>query len=249
MKQFGLIGKKLGHSFSQNYFNQKFANEGIDAEYINFELSDIGEFMEVIAEYPLLCGLNVTIPYKTLIIPYLDALSPAAESIGAVNVVEFTGTSENPSFCGHNTDATGFMDDLSVILTKPFPSGALVLGSGGASKAVCFALRSMGIEPLVVSREPKEGMITYRDIDVNVLATYPLIVNTTPLGMWPDCDSCPDIPYDLLGEDNICYDLVYNPQPTLFLEKAAQRGAITRGGRGMLINQAELSWKIWNNIK
>lgn len=249
MKQFGLIGEKLGHSFSQGFFTQKFLEEGLDAEYINFELSDIGEFMDVIAEYPSLCGLNVTIPYKTLIIPYMDSLTKEAECIGAVNVIEFTGSPENPTFTGHNTDADGFKNDILNVLGNPLPSGALVLGSGGASKAVCYALRTMGIEPLVVSRNPSEGQISYHDINAVVIAEHPLIVNTTPLGMWPDCDSAPDIPYELLGKENICYDLVYNPQPTLFLEKAAQNGAITRGGRGMLIKQAELSWNIWNNIK
>lgn len=243
---YGLIGRTLGHSFSKQFFTLKFEELGLDAEYLNFELTDIGDFMELLAEYPLIKGLNVTIPYKQAVIPYLDRLSDDAQQIGAVNVIKILGTPDNPVLHGYNTDADGFRLDLEPILPTPHPEKALVLGCGGASKAVCFALRKLGITPVVVSRNPSENQISYHDITADILNEYPLIVNTTPLGMWPDTDTAPEIPYHLLSQKNICYDLVYNPQPTLFLEKAAQNGAITRGGRGMLVNQAELAWKIWN---
>ncbi len=243
---YGLIGRKLGHSFSKQFFTLKFEELGLNAEYLNFELSDIGEFMELLAEYPFIKGLNVTIPYKQDIIPYLDHLSHDAQQIGAVNVIKLLGTPDNPVLHGFNTDAQGFRIDLEPILPESHPDKALVLGSGGASKAVCFALKELNISPTVVSRNPAENQISYDDITADMLCTHPLIINTTPLGMWPDIDTAPPIPYHLLSSKNICYDLVYNPQPTLFLEKAAKQGAVTRGGRGMLVNQAELAWKIWN---
>lgn len=243
---YGLIGRKLGHSFSRQFFTHKFEELGLDAQYLNFELPDIGDFMELFSEYPNIKGMNVTIPYKQAIIPYLDSLSSDAELIGAVNVIKILGTPDNPVFHGYNTDAEGFKLDLQPLLPVPFPKKALVLGSGGASKAVCFALKKMGITPTVVSRSPKPGQLSYDDLTPQIISDNPIIVNTTPLGMWPDIDSAPQIPYSCLSAKNICYDLVYNPQPTLFLEKAAQQGAVTRGGKGMLINQAELAWKIWN---
>ncbi len=250
METYGLIGLKLGHSFSRKFFTEMFLREGIEAEYLNFELDDIGELMEVIAEHPHLKGLNVTIPYKEQILPYIDRLSPEAEEIGAVNTVKIVGDTATGDFSleGYNTDIIGFKESISPLI----PEGAgkaLVLGTGGASKAVIVALRQLGIEPLQVSRTAAPGRITYDDLkrDPSLIESHPVIVNTTPLGMFPDVDSAPDIPYDYLTPANLCYDLVYNPDPTLFMTKAATMGAKICSGLAMLKGQALASWKIWNS--
>lgn len=249
MQTYGLIGLKLGHSFSRKFFTEMFQKEGIEAEYLNFELDDIGQLMEVIAEHPQLKGLNVTIPYKEQILPYIDRLSPEAREIGAVNTVKITGDLSTGDFLleGYNTDITGFKDSITQLL-PPGADKALVLGTGGASKAVIVALRQLAIEPLPVSRTPAPGRITYDDLkgDPSMLSSHKVIVNTTPLGMYPDVDSAPDIPYDYLTPDHLCYDLVYNPDPTLFMIRAAERGAKTCSGLAMLEGQALASWKIWN---
>lgn len=250
MQTYGLIGLKLGHSFSRKFFTEMFLRDGIEAEYLNFELDDIGELMEVIAEHPHLKGLNVTIPYKEQILPYIDRLSPEAQEIGAVNTVKIVGDTATGDFLleGYNTDIIGFKDSIAPLLPAGV-SKALVLGTGGASKAVIVALRQMEIEPLQVSRTAAPGRITYIDLkdDPSLVESHPVIVNTTPLGMYPDVDSAPDIPYDYLSSANLCYDLVYNPDPTLFMTKAAQRGAKTCSGLAMLEGQALASWKIWNS--
>lgn len=249
MQTYGLIGLKLGHSFSRKFFTEMFQKEGIEAEYLNFELDDIGQLMEVIAEHPQLKGLNVTIPYKEQILPYIDRLSPEAREIGAVNTVKITGDLSTGDFLleGYNTDITGFKDSITPLL-PPGADKALVLGTGGASKAVIVALRQLAIEPLPVSRTAAPGRITYDDLkgDPSMLSSHKVIVNTTPLGMYPDVDSAPDIPYDYLTPDHLCYDLVYNPDPTLFMTRAAERGAKTCSGLAMLEGQALASWKIWN---
>ena len=249
MQTYGLIGLKLGHSFSRRFFTEMFQKEGIEAEYLNFELDDIGQLMEVIAEHPYLKGLNVTIPYKEQIMPYIDRLSPEAEEIGAVNTVKIVGDLSTGDFLleGYNTDIIGFKDSITPLLS-PGADKALVLGTGGASKAIIVALRQLGIEPLQVSRTAAPGRITYDDLrnDPSMVGSHKVIVNTTPLGMYPDVDSAPDIPYDYLTPDNLCYDLVYNPDPTLFMKRAAERGAKTCSGLAMLEGQAIASWKIWN---
>lgn len=243
---YGLIGRKLGHSFSQDFFNRKFDSEGIDARYVNFEIPDIDYLPDLIKSNPALAGLNVTIPYKEQILEYLDAIDPVAEAIGAVNVVKiYRQPDGSMSFKGYNSDAPGFADSLRPLLT-PSHRRALVLGSGGASKAVCFALRSLEVEPTVVSRTPADGQLGYPDLTPEVMAQHTVIVNTTPLGMYPAVDTCPDIPYDFLTPDHICYDLIYNPDKTLFMKKAAQHGAVAKNGLEMLLLQAFVSWNIWN---
>lgn len=246
MKQiYGLIGRTLGHSFSSGYFNQKFEAENIDAEYINIELPDIGDFMEAISEMPALCGLNVTIPYKEQIIPYLNRLSDNARAIGAVNTIAVDYDDDmGVIFTGHNTDVIGFTDSIKPLLREGMTRG-LVLGTGGASKAVVHGLRSLGIEPTLVSRTPGDDRMTYADLTPEVMEANRVIVNTTPLGMWPDVDSCPDIPYDLLSPDHLCYDLIYNPDETLFLRRAADHGASIKNGLEMLLLQAFAAWNIW----
>ena len=242
---YGLIGRTLGHSFSRDFFSKKFSAEHIDADYVNFELPDIGDFMELVAEAIDLCGLNVTIPYKEQIIPYLNSVADAAREIGAVNTirVDYDGRG-GIILTGHNTDCIGFADSVRPLL-RPEMTRALVLGTGGASKAGMYALRSLGIEPVQVSRTAAAGRLTYADLTPEVMASHTVIVNTTPLGMWPDVGSCPDIPYQLLTPGQLCYDLLHNPQTTAFLKRAAARGATVKNGLEMLRLQAEAAWQIW----
>ena len=244
-KLYGLIGFPLGHSFSQQYFNTKFEAEGINAQYRNFELPDIGDLMELIAEYPDLSGLNVTIPYKQAVIPYMDEMNPVAREVGAVNVIKFTRKGNDLRLTGYNTDVIGFTDSIAPMLGEGHTKG-LVLGSGGASRAVVYSLRQLGVEPQVVSRTLRPGVITYGDLTPEVMTTHTVIVNTTPLGMYPNVDECPDIPYDLLTPQHLCYDLLYNPDETLFMKRAAEHGAKTKNGLEMLMLQAFASWDIWN---
>lgn len=243
----GLIGFPLGHSFSQSFFNKKFEAENINAKYLNFEIPDIGDLMELVAETPNLAGLNVTIPYKQQVIPYMDEMDSVAEKIGAVNVIKVTYTPGGDiRFKGYNSDVTGFRDSIAPMI-KPYHKKALVLGTGGASKAVKQGLLDLGIEPVFVSRTVKDGVITYADITPEVMAEHEVIVNTTPLGMYPHIDECPDIPYDLLTPEHLCYDLLYNPDVTLFMKKASASGAVVKNGLEMLLLQAFASWEIWNS--
>lgn len=245
-KLYGLIGFPLGHSFSQMFFNQKFEAEDINAEYRNFELPDIGDLMELLSEYPLLEGLNVTIPYKELVIPYMDSLEETAEGVGAVNVIKISHDERNDLWLkGFNTDVTGFTDSLRPLLT-PARMRALILGTGGAAKAVAYSLKNLGVDYTFVSRTPGEGMLAYADLTPEIMAEHKLIVNTTPLGMYPNVDRCPDIPYGALTPEHLCYDLLYNPDVTLFMKRAAAHGAETKNGLEMLMLQAFASWDIWN---
>ncbi len=238
---YGLIGKKIGHSFSANFFNRKFADEGIDETYNLFPLEDVGELPSLIAGHPSLKGLNVTIPYKQVVIPLLDEMDSYAAAIGAVNVISISPAGK---LKGYNTDAVGFRDSISPLL-KPYMKKALVLGTGGASKAVCHVLRELGLTPTIVSRKPGSGKVVYGDLDEKLMASHQVIVNCTPLGTWPDTDLCPDIPYNLVTENHICYDLVYNPEVTLFLERCGRQGATTKNGLEMLHGQAIAAWHIW----
>lgn len=242
---FGLIGFPLSHSFSQNYFNQKFKSEGINARYLNFELPDIGDLMEVVAEYPNLCGLNVTIPYKEQVIPYLDSMDDNAKKIGAVNVIKFIHENGNLKFKGYNSDIIGFTGSIHPLLT-PDHQKALVLGTGGAAKAVYQGLVNLGLETTYVSRKAGKGKLTYAELTPEIMESHTVIVNTTPLGMYPHVDECPDIPYELLTPRHLCYDVIYNPEVTLFMKKAAEHGAETKNGLEMLLLQAFAAWKIWN---
>lgn len=246
-KLYGLIGFPLTHSFSQTYFNQKFEAENIDAEYVNFEISDIGELMVVFAENPNLQGLNVTIPYKEQVIPYLDEIDDTAKRIGAVNVIKIKYLENgDPYLKGYNSDVVGFTNSI-LPLIKEDQDKALVLGTGGAAKAIYVALVNIGITPTYVSRTPGEGMLGYGDLTPEIMAANKVIVNTTPLGMYPHVDSCPDIPYNLLTKEHLCYDLIYNPDMTLFLKKAAENGAETKNGLEMLLLQAFESYRIWES--
>ena len=245
-KIYGLIGYPLTHSFSQNYFNQKFRNENIDAEYVNFEIPDIGDLMEVISENPNLHGLNVTIPYKEQVIPYLDEIDEDAAQIGAVNVIKFIRNKNSVIFKGYNSDIIGFCDSIAPLLT-PNRNKALILGTGGAAKAVYHGLKKLGVEPIYVSRNKQEGMLTYGELSSDIMAEYKVIVNTTPLGMYPRMDECPNIPYQCLTTEHLCYDLLYNPDVTLFMKRAEENGAEVKNGLEMLLLQAFAGWNIWNS--
>jgi shikimate dehydrogenase len=244
---FGLIGYPLVHSFSMDYFNQKFLAEGIDAQYINFEIEDLGLLWEIIAEYPNLNGLNVTAPYKEKIIQYLDSLDDDADEIQAVNVVRFIRDKKSGELIelrGYNSDIAGFENTLGDVL-NPQRTSAMVLGTGGAAKAVSAALRHQGVEVQLVSRRKSEHTLVYEEITRAMVANYKIIVNATPLGKYPDEDQCPDFPFRFLTKEHFCYDLIYNPEETLFLKKSAQYGAETKNGIEMLLLQAFDSYKIW----
>ena len=260
---YGLVGFPLGHSFSRAFFAEKFAAEGIDAEYRNFELPDISALPQLIAGHPNLRGLNVTIPHKQAVIPLLDDMSDEARIIGAVNVVRIdryvpghTQTSDCPSsaarlsdcrLTGFNSDVIGFRDSLRPLL-QPHHAKALVLGTGGASKAVCRALDTLGITWRYVSRSRTtlSSTLTYAELTPAVIADNTLIINCTPLGMSPKTDACPDIPYDAITPRHLLYDLVYNPEETLFLRRGRERGATIKNGLEMLHLQAIASWHFWN---
>ena len=239
MRHFGIIGYPLVQSFSAKYFNEKFAREGIDAEYSLYPLDDLRlDDVRLNDLLDRLDGMNVTIPYKQAVIPFLERLDETAQAIGAVNVI-----------CrrvGYNTDCLGFIDSLKPLL-REYDRKALVLGTGGASKAVCYGLRKLGISPTLVSRTPKDGQLGYSDLTAAVMAEHTVIVNCTPLGMFPDIDSCPAIPYEQITAQHLLFDCVYNPEQTLFLRKGAAQGAQTKNGLEMLFGQAKAAWAIWTN--
>lgn len=243
---YGLIGYPLGHSFSQDFFNRKFESENISARYINFEISEIGQLSKVLSENYNLVGFNVTIPYKEQVIGYLDALDPIAAEIGAVNVVKVSRLGAGKVYLkGYNSDVIGFRDSLAQSIDVSKQSRALVLGTGGASKAVVAALRQLGVASTLVSRSERPGVITYKDLTPELISDNKIIVNTTPLGMYPHVDECPDIPYEALTEQHLCYDLLYNPDVTLFMQRAAAHGAQVKNGLEMLLLQAFAAWNIW----
>lgn len=236
MHHYGIIGNPLLHSFSAKYFNEKFLREHIDAEYSLYPiaegaLSDVEHYMSV------LDGFNVTFPYKESIIPYLDRLDETAATIGAVNVVH--------ERVGYNTDCLGFMESIRPLL-RDYDKQALVLGTGGAAKAVCYGLKKMGISSCLVSRNPGVDQLGYDQLNEQVMDIHTIIVNCTPLGMLPDVDTYPAIPYELVTERHLLYDCVYNPEETVFLRKGRLQGAQTKNGIEMLINQAKAAWQIWN---
>ena len=242
-RSFGLIGRNIHYSFSRGYFREKFRALGLQQhDYSNFDLADIAEFPAVIRNNPDLCGLNVTIPYKEAIIPYLGALDPVATAIGAVNTIKFTPK----GLIGFNTDAYGFRQAL-IPLLKPQHTRALILGTGGASKAVAYVLRNQEIPYRYVSRNPRGDQLAYQDLTPSVMKEYTLLINCTPLGTWPEVDARPDIPYDLLSPKHLLFDLIYNPEKTAFLSEGEQRGTIISNGLKMLELQAEKAWEIWNS--
>ncbi|MBQ8099135.1 MAG: shikimate dehydrogenase [Bacteroidaceae bacterium] len=243
---YGLIGHPLGHSFSKAFFTEKFQTEGIEAEYLNFDLPDIVAFATVIQHYPSLRGLNVTLPYKQQIMPFMDELSEEARSIGAVNVIKVTHDGNRTRLKGYNSDVIGFINSIRPLL-RPHHQKALVLGTGGASRAIVYGLHRLGLETCYVSRSPREGMISYSDIDHHVIDQYPVIVNCSPCGMYPHVEECPLLPYESFGPNNVLYDLVYNPLETLFLRKGKAQGATVKNGLEMLHLQALASWDFWNS--
>ncbi len=238
MKLYGLIGKALSHSFSPTYFSNKFKSNGIDAKYEAFELASISDFQQLVQSKEI-HGLNVTIPYKEAIIPYLDKLSPEASAIGAVNTIQFNGK----HLIGHNTDWQGFWNDASPFL-KNTRRKALILGTGGSSKAVQFALQKHNWIVDFVSSS-NQAYFNYSDLNQNLISDYGLIVNTTPLGMFPDISSKPEFPISSLQKHHIVYDLIYNPRETRLLKDCRIQGATIKNGYGMLLKQAELSYAIW----
>jgi shikimate dehydrogenase len=240
---YGLIGKNISYSFSKKYFTEKFVlGNLVECTYENFDLQNIEEFPNLIANNPDLKGLNVTIPYKETIIPYLNKLSKNAAQIGAVNVIRFT---KKGKLKGYNSDYYGFMKSLKPLL-QAHHKKALILGTGGAAKAVAFALNQLQILYTFVSREEKAGMIGYDRINVTTFDNYHIIINCTPLGTSPNTSASPPIPYQFFTEKHIAFDLIYNPEETQFLKKAKKNGAVTKNGYEMLVFQAEKAWKIWN---
>ena len=249
MEAYGLVGHPLGHSFSAGYFAEKFAREGIDATYTNFVFPDIAQLTALIAEQPNLRGVNVTIPHKQAVIPLLDALSEEAREIGAVNVVRITRDADG-TVCtkGFNSDVIGFTESLRPLL-QPHHRRALVLGCGGASRAIVYGLRKLGISPTYVSRTKAEGRLNYEELTPEVLAAHHVIVNCSPVGMFPHVDEAPNLPYHLLTPLHLCYDLVYNPLETDFMKKASAQGAVVKNGLEMLYLQAEAGWKFWQSTE
>jgi shikimate dehydrogenase len=245
MRLFGLIGYPLGHSFSVSYFADKFLKENISGmEYRNFPIRDISELPALIKKHPNLAGLNVTIPYKEQVLPYLDKLADPADKINAVNTIAIHRQGGRTILTGHNTDAKGFRDSLPDSLIRSRPK-ALMLGTGGASKAIAFVLGELGFKYKYVSRKKSQSTINYQEAD-SLLTTYQLIINCTPLGMHPHTEQAPPINYNRLGKDHFLYDLTYNPEVTTFMAKGKAQGTGCQNGLDMLIRQAEAAWAIWN---
>ena len=263
MDKYGIIGFPLGHSFSRGFFTEKFAREGIDAQYLNFEIPDANMLRDVLRDNPELRGLNVTLPHKQAVIPLLDELSDEAREIGAVNVIKIERFDDlrfndclpkslNPQFLkssihltGFNSDIIGFTESINPLL-KPHHKKALVLGTGGASRAIRVGLSRLGIEWAYVTRSPREGMLGYQELNQEIMQEFNVIVNCSPVGMFPKVDEAPAIPYEYLTPKHLLFDLVYNPEDTLFMQKGRAQGATVKNGLEMLHLQAIASWKFWN---
>jgi shikimate dehydrogenase len=247
MRKFGLIGFPLGHSFSKKYFREKFEREKItDCRYDNYPIESIEKLSDIIHENPELCGLNVTIPYKTAVLDFAGYKDPAVIEIGAANVLKIKRGKDKINISAFNSDITGITDSLSPFVTGNVKK-AMILGSGGSSRAVAYTLKKMGLEIINVSRRKSPGSLTYAEIDQDILENTDLLINTTPLGMYPDISSKPSIDYNLLNEKHILFDLVYNPEMTSFLRMGQERGCRIITGLKMLYSQAERSWEIWND--
>lgn len=246
MRKFGLIGYPLSHSFSKKFFTEKFRDEQIDGcEYELYPIENIDLFSNLLADNVALLGLNVTIPYKVQVLPFLNEIDEAAKEIGAVNCISIQQNGTERLLKGYNTDAYGFEESLKPLL-EPHHRKALVFGDGGAAKAVKYVLNKLGISFLVVTRKPTADSILYDAVDETLLQEYTVLINTTPLGMSPHIDTYPDIPYQYLTDKHIAYDLVYNPEETYFLKQVAEKGGKTKNGLDMLHLQAIRSWEIWN---
>ena len=243
LHKYGLIGRNISYSFSRKYFSEKFKELQLEAHsYENFDLASLDELSAILANTPLIRGLNVTIPYKEEIIPYLDGIHPIAADIGAVNTIQFT----DEGLVGHNTDIYGFEKAIEQMISSK-DKYALILGTGGASKAVAYVLERLGLNFKIVSRDPQEDQWHYRDLTPEVLDQYTVIVNCTPLGTYPDIDKKPDIPYNCITSDHLLFDLIYNPEITAFMREGSLRGARIMNGQKMLELQAEKAWEIWNS--
>jgi len=246
MDKYGIIGLPLGHSFSPGFFNEKFQNEHIDAIYEKYELPQIEALQEVLASNPELRGLNVTIPYKQQCIPFLDEVSEEARAIGAVNVISISHNGKKVYLKGYNSDIIGFSRSIEPLLENHHKK-ALILGTGGASKAVEYSLKKLGLETIKVSRYERPDTIQYEKITPDVIREYNVIVNCTPIGMYPHTEECPQLPYSAMDNHTLLYDLIYNPDETLFMKKGRENGAIVKNGLEMLLLQAYASWEFWNN--
>lgn len=247
--KFGLIGYPLTHSFSAKFFNEKFKREKIDAEYLNFEIDDVQKIKEIVFGNPDLKGLNITIPYKETIIPFLHEVSYEAKKIGAVNVIRIERNSNNPESVilkGYNSDYIGFKSSLTPLLRPHIHKKALILGTGGASKAVAYALSDLSIDWNYVSRSSGNNRLTYYEVDEMVMAEHTVIVNASPVGTFPNIDQAPALPYQFVTTRHLFYDLVYNPAETLFMKKGKELGATVKNGAEMLELQALAAWEIWN---
>lgn len=245
MDKYGLIGYPLGHSFSISYFNEKFENEGIDAVYENFEIENIEILPEILDSNPNLKGLNVTIPYKQSVIKYLDAITPEARAIGAVNVIRVMHKGNKTILKGYNSDVIGFTQSIEPMLDT-FHKKAMILGTGGAAKAVDYGLKKLGIETMFVSRGEHPDAKLYEEVTPEDVKEYNVIVNCTPCGMYPNADEYPLLPYEAMDSHNLLYDLLYNPDETMFMKKGLERGATVKNGLEMLLLQAFESWDFWN---
>ena len=246
MDKYGLIGYPLGPSFSISYFNQKFQDENIDAVYENYEIPSIDELPEVLSSNPELKGINVTIPYKEKVLPFLDSISPEARAIGAVNVIRVSHKGNKTLLKGYNSDVIGFTKSIEPMLDKKLHQKALILGTGGASKAIDYGLRNLGLETVFVSRYERPGTIQYKNVTPEVVKEYNVIINCTPLGMYPKTEVCPELPYEAMDSHTILYDLIYNPDETLFMKRGAEYGANVKNGLEMLLLQAFSSWEFWH---
>lgn len=245
MPDFGLIGKNISYSFSKTHFTQKFDNEALDYQYENFDISDISQFPSILKNNPNILGLNVTIPYKESIIPYLDELNDVAQDIGAVNTIKIEPSGK---LKGYNTDYYGFQQTLKPLL-KPHHRQALILGTGGASKGVAYALKNLNMPFDFVSRNHNgKAKFTYDDLSEDIIKSYQIIINCTPIGTYPNVNECPAIPYDALTSEHLLYDLIYNPIQTKFLICGEIKGATIANGFRMLEVQAEKAWEIWTMI-
>ncbi|MFT3749929.1 MAG: shikimate dehydrogenase [Agriterribacter sp.] len=242
MKLYGLIGYPLGHSFSKKYFTEKFGQQSLDCRFENFPIESIELLPGIIEQYPELEGLCVTIPYKEKVLPFLHGYSPEVAAINACNSIKI----KNKKLFGNNTDAIGFEQSLLQQL-KPYHNNALILGTGGAAKAVAFVLNKLGIAYNIVSRTAQPNVITYSSLNDHIIKRSLLIVNASPAGTFPNSNTCPQIPYNAITDKHFLFDLVYNPPKTIFLQKGEEKGAAIQNGFDMLVNQAEASWKIWNS--
>ena len=242
MRTFGLIGKNIDYSFSRKYFSEKFSKEDLKDQYVNFDIASIEEFPGILKNKEI-SGLNVTIPYKEAVIPFLDKLDPHSEKIQAVNTIKFEN---DGSITGYNTDYWGFLNALKPHL-KPQHTKALILGTGGASKAIAYALELLNIQYKFVSRKPEKDQFSYTDLDKDILDSYTLIINCTPLGTHPKVEACPDLPFEHISNQHLVFDLIYNPAETRLMKLSSEKGAQTLNGLEMLKLQAEKAWSIWNS--